>query len=170
MIIAHDYPGLKPISSNCAGKVLVLRSSKLYGRYQFGKMQLFRASGGFGCEADKLGTGIFGTHLYDGEECKRSRGDFIGELSDEAAAAVMQGTDTLAPLDPEDMVYMAIGTGGYWGKGKDRKAAEKECRRAGGRYTRIVQVWYCHAETYVGDFQIRWPKEAPAAELIWERK
>ena len=68
------------------GQILVLPVSSFSTEYQHPQYQLFRANGGFGCDPEKLGTAVFGKFLFDGEECRYRRNDFIGILKPEIEA------------------------------------------------------------------------------------
>jgi hypothetical protein len=68
------------------GQILVLPVSSFSKQYQEPQFQLFRANGGFGCSPETMGTAVFGHFIYDGEECRYSRNDFIGVLKPELVA------------------------------------------------------------------------------------
>lgn len=69
-----------------AGKILVLPVKSFSADYQQPHYQLFRAEGGFGCSPETMGTAVFGKFLFDGEDCRYRRNDFIGVLKPELAA------------------------------------------------------------------------------------
>lgn len=65
------------------GKILVLPISTFKEEYQKPEFQLVKATGGFGCDPEKMGTAVFVKFLVDGEECRYRRNDFIGVLKEE---------------------------------------------------------------------------------------
>lgn len=71
------------IGENLEGRILVLNPHALKDEYKTPKDQLFLATGGFGCEPDKIGTKVYGKFLSDGEETTFHRYDFIGIIKDE---------------------------------------------------------------------------------------
>lgn len=64
------------------GKVLVLKPGLLKESCLCRENQLWLATGGFGCEPHASGRAIFAECIYDGEECRWSREDFLGILDD----------------------------------------------------------------------------------------
>jgi hypothetical protein len=83
-------------SEDYEGKILVLPTQSFHPVYREAKYQLFRATGGFGCSPDTLGTAVFGHFIYDGEECRYRRGDFVGVLKPEL----------VAELDEDDFPFL----------------------------------------------------------------
>lgn len=65
------------------GKVLVLSARRLKEEYWSPENQLWYATGGFGCHEGLTGRAVYSTCLYDGEETRWDRGDFIGIIKDE---------------------------------------------------------------------------------------
>lgn len=65
------------------GKVLIVESSALSEQYRKPEHQLWRATGGFGCNPNALGRAVFATSLADGEKVRWSRSEFLGVATDE---------------------------------------------------------------------------------------
>ena len=65
------------------GKLLILRATSLKDEYRTPEYQLFLAESGFGCSPTALGTKVYGKFLFDGEEAKFYRMDFVGIIADE---------------------------------------------------------------------------------------
>lgn len=64
-------------------KICVIRTDFFKPEYRNAKSQLFKATGGFGCKPENLGTKIFGTFLDDGEEAMVRRHNVLGIATDE---------------------------------------------------------------------------------------
>lgn len=67
-----------PLVGDLEGKVLVLRGSILKKDYRKPEYQLWRATGGFGCSPTAIGRAVFATCLFDGENARWDRQEFIG--------------------------------------------------------------------------------------------
>ncbi len=156
-------PQCLPFPSDMTDKVCVIRADALGARWQKPKFQLVRVTGGFGCKLENTGSKVFGTTIADGENWSGRRSDFIGEASPELISECLADLEGELPLDPTQMMYLAIGDGA-WGKGDTLEAAKKVCKRAGGK-PRIA--YHCHVETWVGDFAIHWPDGAPEPVRVW---
>lgn len=65
------------------GKIIVMHSEVLKEDYRKPQFQLWKATGGFGCDPTKIGRAVFGICLADGESARWDRSDFIGILKDE---------------------------------------------------------------------------------------
>ena len=68
---------------NITGKIVVMKEKVLVPEYRTPQNRFYRATGGFGCQANTLGSAVFATNLFDGDESRYSRGDFEGWLTDE---------------------------------------------------------------------------------------
>lgn len=64
-------------------KILVFKPSTLKDQYKTPEFQLFYATGGFGCDPEKIGKQVNGYFLKDGEYTHFRRSDFIGVLKSE---------------------------------------------------------------------------------------
>ncbi len=68
------------------GKLVIVAPSSFKPEYRQRKFLIWRAMGGFGCDPNALGSGVFSKCIGDGEEAKlcRSRivGLFLGEEKD----------------------------------------------------------------------------------------
>lgn len=65
------------------GKLCVLAITSLHQDYQKPQFQLFKATGGFGCKVENIGTKVFGVFVADEENAQMRRGQFLGVLKDE---------------------------------------------------------------------------------------
>lgn len=65
------------------GKVLILSPEALAESYWEGKYQLWYAHDGFGCRPGAIGRSIRASCLYDGEQSRWQRTDFIGPIAEE---------------------------------------------------------------------------------------
>ena len=85
-LITKETKGVLPIENeNLVGKILVLDAKFLSVKYKFAEHQLWKATGGFGCDPNLQGRAIFCTALADGEEYRWDRYKFIGMISEETA-------------------------------------------------------------------------------------
>lgn len=90
--VLEEYKGLKLFDkSHClegelgdiTDKVIVLSPKCLKEEYWSPENQLWLATGGFGCEPDKIGRAVYATCLFDGEQTRWNRHNVIGVLKDE---------------------------------------------------------------------------------------
>ena len=65
------------------GTVLVLSPEAMRENCWYPNNQLWLATGGFGCDPNARGRAVYATCLWDGEETRWDRGDFLGVLKDE---------------------------------------------------------------------------------------
>lgn len=74
------------------GKILVLNGAgkTLKREFKRAKFQLWRATGGFGCEPGLVGRAVFATCLSDGENARWDRGEFIGCVTEERAKEILE--------------------------------------------------------------------------------
>lgn len=63
---------------NLQGKLVIVAPSCFKPEFHQRKYLVWRAQGGFGCDPDKMGTGVFATCLGDGEEAKLCRSNIVG--------------------------------------------------------------------------------------------
>lgn len=159
---------LLPLPDDFTGKVMVLRPDALGERWQRAKFQLLRVTGGFGAQAGKIGTKVYGTHLADGEDTECRRSDFIGEATPYLIELAARDKAPEAPLDLTRMGYFALGTSGTWGRAATPQGAKDQVRKAGGK-PRVV--YHCHIETRLTDlYYMQWPKGAPEPVEVWRSK
>jgi hypothetical protein len=86
-VIGGDLPEVLPMAGeHLAGKVLVLNDRWLSNQFRSAEYQLWKATGGFGCNPAAMGTAVFAVCLNDGERARWERGDFIGIASPELIA------------------------------------------------------------------------------------
>ena len=74
-----------PLSDHIEGKLVVIGIDAFKEAYKSAKYQLVLATGGFGCDADKLGTAVFVTECQNDnpESYRRERYNLIGEPTEE---------------------------------------------------------------------------------------
>jgi hypothetical protein len=160
--ITTQTPGVLPLATDAVyyGKVLVLPLNYLGARYRKPAYQLVKAMGGFGCEPDKLGAKVFCQHLADNDESTFRRNDFIGEASQELIDQIMNADREPMPVVPENLVFIAIGTGCTWGRGTTEKEARNQLKKAGG--SSCIVIYQAHEFAYVNDMGgLSWPHGAP---------
>ena len=79
---------LNPLSDHIEGKLVVIGVEYFKEAYKSAQYQLVLATGGFGCDADKLGTAVFviECHKDNPESYRQERYNLIGEPTDELIA------------------------------------------------------------------------------------
>lgn len=165
-MITRETPGLLPLPDDLTGRTLVLAPDKLGARFQLPKFQIVRATGGFGCKPQSLGTKVYVEFVCDGDEATYTSGAFIGEASPEMIENAKTDDTPEAPVDLNDMSYMAIGDG-RWVKAPTEKEAKAKLKAL---RCKCAAVYYTHSETGFDGMFLTWPKGAKPAELVWERK
>lgn len=80
-----DKEEVKPLSDHIEGKLVVIDIDAFKEQYKSAKYQLVLATGGFGCDAGKIGTAVFVTECTkdNPESYRRERYNLIGEPTDE---------------------------------------------------------------------------------------
>lgn len=68
---------------NLENMVVVIRPELLRPEYQTADRQIMIATGGAGCRADSLGTSVFVTYLYSGEQGRFNRAHILGVIKPE---------------------------------------------------------------------------------------
>lgn len=75
-----DRSECKPLSDNIEGKLVVIKQDFFKPEFIEAKYQLVLATGGFGCDASKMGNAVFVTECYENpEEYRQERYNLIGE-------------------------------------------------------------------------------------------
>lgn len=59
-------------------KIVLLSPKTLNAESQRPELQIFLATGGFGCNPESLGNAVYGEFLHDGERCRWERYNIIG--------------------------------------------------------------------------------------------
>lgn len=79
-----DGSECKPLSNNIEGKLVVIKPDFFKPEFREAKYQLVLATGGFGCDADKLGTAVFVVECCENpEHYRQERYNLIGEPTEE---------------------------------------------------------------------------------------
>ena len=80
---------VKPLSDHIEGKLVVIGTDGLNSKYKFAKYQLVLATGGFGCDAGKLGNAVYVTecHKDNPESYRQERYNLIGEPTEQLILA-----------------------------------------------------------------------------------
>ena len=82
-----DKSECKPLSDNIEGKLIVIKPGFFKPEFREAKYQLVLATGGFGCDASKMGNAVFVTECYENpEEYRQERYNLIGEPTEEMIA------------------------------------------------------------------------------------
>lgn len=165
-LIDYKTPGVLNGSAdqNYTGRIVVLRKSA-GSRFAVRKLQLHRATGGNGCEPDKLGSGVFVDPLYvehppgsgklreatkhdrDEHSFKSRRNEIIGCASDELVRDVAADPSEIEPGDPRDFCVMAVHLGSYFKADTAREAWIGVGRPKIKETTFVV----AHREAYIAD-------------------
>lgn len=80
-----DKSECKPLSDNIKGKLVVIKPDFFKPEFREAKYQLVLATGGFGCDASKLGSAVYveEVHTDNPWHCRQERYDLIGEPTEE---------------------------------------------------------------------------------------
>ena len=80
-----DGSECKPLSDNIEGKLVVIKPDFFKPEFREAKYQIVLATGGFGCEAGKLGNAVFveEVHTDNPEHYRQERYNLIGEPTEE---------------------------------------------------------------------------------------
>ena len=80
-----DKSECKPLSDNIEGKLVVIKPDFFKPEFRDAKYQIVLATGGFGCEAGKLGNAVFveEVHTDNPEHYRQERYNLIGEPTEE---------------------------------------------------------------------------------------
>lgn len=82
-----DKSECKPLSDNIEGKLVVIKPDFFKLEFREAKHQLVLATGGFGCDASKMGNAVFVTECYENPmEYRQERYNLIGEPTEEMIA------------------------------------------------------------------------------------
>lgn len=77
----------KPLSNNIEGKLVVVKPEYFKPEFRKAKYQIVLATGGFGCDASKMGNAVFVTECCENpEEYRQERYNLIGEPTEEIIA------------------------------------------------------------------------------------
>lgn len=82
-----DKSECKPLSENIVGKLVVIDSKFFKPEFREAKYQIVLATGGFGCDAGKLGNAVFVVECCENpENYRQERYNLIGEPTEEMIA------------------------------------------------------------------------------------
>lgn len=83
-----DKSECKPLSDHIEGKLVVIKSYYFKPEYRDAKYQIVLATGGFGCDANKMGNAVYvvEAHNDNPEHYRQERYDLIGEPTEEMIA------------------------------------------------------------------------------------
>lgn len=73
------------------GKIIVLKEGVLKAQYDSFENYFYRATGGFGCSPNALGSAVFTRSMADSMDERWARSDFAGWLTDEEYAELLKG-------------------------------------------------------------------------------
>ena len=79
-----DKSECKPLSDNIEGKLVVIKPDFFKPEFREAKYQIVLATGGFGCEAGKLGNAVYVVECCENpENYRQERYNLIGEPTEE---------------------------------------------------------------------------------------
>lgn len=83
-----DKSECKPLSDNIKGKLVVIKPDFFKPEFREAKYQLVIATGGFGCDASKMGNAVYveEVHTDNPEHYRQERYNLIGEPTEEMIA------------------------------------------------------------------------------------
>lgn len=151
-LITAGSEGLLPLDGDLTGRVIVLKHSALNRRYQSPRFQLFKATGGFGCQADGLGRAVFVHSLADFEDGRYNRSDFIGIATEDLISRALADTTQVADLDLTERIYLVIAKDGTHELGDTIDQARKRLKMITG--SPVKDAYHIHPESIITDFGI----------------
>lgn len=85
MKLIIDKSKCKPLSDNIKGKLVVIKPDFFKSEFREAKYQIVLATGGFGCDANKMGNAVFveEVHTDNPEHYRQERYNLIGEPTEE---------------------------------------------------------------------------------------
>ena len=87
MKIIIDRSECNPLSDHIEGKLVVIKPGFFKPEFRDAKYQIVLATGGFGCDAGKLGNAVFVTECCENpEHYRQERYNLIGEPTEEMIA------------------------------------------------------------------------------------
>lgn len=80
-----DRSECKPLSDNIEGKLVVIKPASFSPEFREAKYQIVLATGGFGCDANKMGSAVYveEVHTDNPEHYRQERYNLIGEPTEE---------------------------------------------------------------------------------------
>lgn len=163
-LIVKDDEGVTPLVNNILGKMLVVDHTKLNRRYQMPRFQIFKALGGFGCQANSLGTKVFGEYIADSQSAQLYRYDFIGMASDELIKRAMADTTPVKALDPKERCFFVLAKDGSFETGDTAHQAMQRLHRITN--SKLMTAFYAHPEAYINPYGfITYPEGTVATEV-----
>ena len=75
---------------NFEGKLIMLKDDTYKAEYREPKYLLVLATGGFGCDSEKVGRAVYYKCIYDGENACTDRGQVFGVIKDEYKNEVIE--------------------------------------------------------------------------------
>ncbi len=163
-LIVKGDEGVTPLVSNILGKLLVVDHTKLKRRYQMPRFQIFKATGGFGCQANSLGSKVFGEYIADSSATYLFRYDFIGMASDELVKRAMEDTTPVKALDPKERCFFVMAKDGSVETGNTVHQAMQRLHRITN--SKLLTAFYAHPEAYINPYGfISYPEGTRATEV-----
>lgn len=80
-----DRSECKPLSDNIEGKLVVIKPASFSPEFREAKYQIVLATGGFGCDASKMGNAVYVEEVHTDypEHYRQERYNLIGEPTEE---------------------------------------------------------------------------------------
>ena len=168
-LITKVDEGLRPLVGDLTGQVLVLAHNRLNRRYQMPRFQIFKATGGFGCQEGSLGRAVFGFHVADNEDARWDRNDFIGIATHELIERALEDTTPVLDINLDEREYIVIAHDGSTAKGDTPDQVMSRLRRITS--SRVKQAYLAHPESRITDFGfVMHPKGAPPSEVKLKKR
>lgn len=167
-IIANDDPRLIPTEGQrLEGKLIIIKADKINKRYRAARFQLYKATGGFGCNPGAMGKKIYADCIADGEEdIHWERYDVAGIANDDLVAECNADTSEAVRINPDDRCFMAV-IAGQWATGKTVAEALAGVKKR--KLGKGVCVWHVHPETRIHDLGgFYYPKEVAYKPVLIE--
>ena len=148
-LITLKSEGLRPLTGDLTNQVLVINHTRLISRYQLPRFQLFKATGGFGCQEHSLGRAVFGYCVASNEDARWNRSDFIGIASDQLIHRAMEDATPVDELDINARIYLVFSKDGTFEKGDTVHSAMTRLRRI--TESPVLVAYHAHPESQITD-------------------
>lgn len=168
-LITAKTKGLLPLVGDITGQYVVLPHTKLHRRYQMPRFQIFKATGGFGCQEGSLGSKVYGVCIADNQDDQWRRNDFIGIATKGLIDKAMADTTPVPGINPMERHYLLVSTDGYFETGDTVNEAMQRLRLM--TKAKVVTAYLCHPESTLNDLGfLSYPAGTDIAEIKVKRQ
>jgi hypothetical protein len=162
-LITATTKGLRPLSHDITGKVVVIKYSILNKRYQSPRFQIIKATGGFGCKEGSTGK-VFGRMVADGSDITLRRDELLGEASDELVMEAMADDTPVKPIEVSKREFLIVAKDGNQTRGTTQQEAYDRLRRI--TRSAVLACYHIHPESTINELgYMSYPEGIPPVEM-----